>query len=195
MEKEILSIIGIILAFISYAPYLWKLLQGKIKPHAFSWLIWGLLTAIGFVAQLSDNAGPGAWITGISAAISVLIAIISYIKREHDSITKTDWLILTVSISAIPLWIITENPLWSVILVTLIDTIGFYPSFRKAYSRPDEELAFSFFIGGLKHLFSVFALAHYSVITTLYPASLVIMNFLYVSLVLIRRKMNKDNRN
>ena len=53
--KVILGVISIILALISFVPYLLDLIRNKTKPHIFSWLIWTLLMAIGFFAQMNNT--------------------------------------------------------------------------------------------------------------------------------------------
>lgn len=189
MEKEILGTLATLIAFASYAPYLWGIFKGYVKPHAFSWLVWGLLTAIGFFAQVSDNAGPGAWVTGFSAAITIFIACIAYFRNDRNYISKSDWYTFGAALLAIPLWLITDNPLWSVILITVIDALGFYPTFRKGFHLPHEELALSFFLSGFKFALALFALENFTLITALYPFSLVVMNGIFVCMLLIRRRM------
>ena len=71
---QFLGIAAVVVGLVSYIPYLWGLYRGKVRPHAFTWLLWGLLTAIAFAAQLSDGAGPGSWITGVTAVVSLGIA-------------------------------------------------------------------------------------------------------------------------
>ena len=187
MEKEILAIIGIILTLIGYSAYIYSIFKGETRPHPFSWFIWGVLTAIGFFAQIADNAGPGAWITGVSALITFFIAVIGYLKRADIVITRSDWITFVSAIAAIPLWLITETPLYSVILITTIDAIAFYPTFAKTWHRPDQELPIQTIMASLKFIISLFALNHYSIITVLYPLSLIIMNGVFLILLYGRR--------
>ena len=56
----LLGLASVIIGFVGYVPYLWGMYQGKVRPHAFTWLLWGLLTAIAYAAQLSDHAGAGS---------------------------------------------------------------------------------------------------------------------------------------
>lgn len=37
---------------------------------------------------------------------------------------------------ALPLWYITTDPLWSVVILTTLDLLGFAPTSRKAYVHP-----------------------------------------------------------
>lgn len=187
MEKEIFTAIGLLFMATSYIIYIHSIYKGDTRPHPFSWFIWGLLTMIGFVAQISDGAGIGALITLASAIISFGISVIGYIKRKNIVISRSDKWAFTLSLLAIPLWLITDTPLWSVILITLIDIAGFYPTFRKSWYAPEQESALSFSLGGFKHIFTVLALQNYSVITALFPFSLIIMNFSFLAMLYYRR--------
>src|SRR5580698_5703228 len=62
--KEILGASAILIGCISYVPYFRTIFSGKTKPHAFSWLVWGILTAIAFGGQIVGKGGAGAWVTG-----------------------------------------------------------------------------------------------------------------------------------
>ena len=57
----------------AHIPYLLTTLKGTNKPHIFTWVIWSLLTFIAFAAQVAGGAGPGAWVTGATGIICVII--------------------------------------------------------------------------------------------------------------------------
>ncbi len=76
-SSEILGALAVTIGMIGYAPYLWSIFKGRTKPHLFSWFIWGVLTAIAFAIQISEGAGAGAWVTGITAAVCFLITALS----------------------------------------------------------------------------------------------------------------------
>jgi len=191
-EKEIFTAIGLVLTFAGYLAYIYSIFKGNTRPHPFSWFIWGLLTAIGFFAQIADDAGPGAYITGVSAAFTLFIALVGAIKRNDIVITKNDWVTFVAALMAIPLWLVTETPLYSVIVITVIDAIAFYPTFAKTWHRPDQELPFQTVMAALKFVFSLFALNNYTGITVLYPLSLVIMNTAFIILLYWRRQVLKN---
>lgn len=185
--KTLLGITATLLALYSYIPYFRDIFAGKTKPHAFSWLVWFLLTAIAFAAQVKDDGGAGAWVTGFTAIIAFII-FITAITRGEKSITKSDWLCLVGSFLAMGLWAITDSPLTAVILITIIDALGFAPTFRKAFHKPQEETLITFALSAVKFVIAIAALGNYSAVTVLYPASLVLMNGLFVVMLIIRRK-------
>lgn len=187
LSPELIGTLSIILAIAGYYRYVQTMLQRKTKPHAFSWAIWALLTGIAFVAQVSDGAGAGAWAIGFTALVCGLISIFAFAGYGEKSITRGDWISLIFCLSAIPLWIITEDPLWSVLLITTIDMVSYYPTFRKSYIKPYEENLFHYSVATLKFVLSMMALENISIITALYPASLIFANVIFVMMVAWRR--------
>ena len=185
--KNLLSSIAIILTFIAFIPYIRSILQNEIKPHTFSWITWSSTTIIVFIAQLSEGGGAGAKPIGISGCISIIIAILSYIKRADNSITKTDWIFFVIAMSAIPLWYFTSNPLLAVILLTSSDIIGFFPTIRKAYIKPFEEQIMFFNIIATRNAISIAALEYYSLTTILFPAAIGLMCISFTTMIMIRR--------
>jgi hypothetical protein len=77
-EKEILGFLSVTVAFASYAIYAISIFKNKTRPHVFTWVIWGLSEAIAFSAQYSKGAGPGAWVTGVDAVVTLTIAVVAF---------------------------------------------------------------------------------------------------------------------
>jgi len=90
-------------------------------------------------------------------------------------------------LSAIPLWYYTKNPLAAVIIATIIDVLAYYPTFRKSYLKPKEEMIFSYIVSNAKHIMSLFAMSGYSMTTVLYPVALFIMNGALIGMLALRR--------
>ncbi len=86
-----LGVIATVMALISYVPYIRDMVAGRTKPHAFTWLVWASLTAIAFAGQISDGAGPGAWVTGFTATVSFAIFAVALRHGEKD-IAPMDWI-------------------------------------------------------------------------------------------------------
>lgn len=156
------------------------------KPHAFSYLVWGTVTAIAYVAQYSEKAGAGSWATGVSAIFCLGIGIIALFRGEKN-ITRGDWIAFFSTFLAIPLWIATSDPLWSVLLVTSIDATAYYPTFRKSYAKPNEELAFKYVLTAIKYLLSLFAIEHFTVVTSVYQFVSLFMELGLITMLLWRR--------
>ena len=185
--KEIIGVTAIAITFVGYIPYFRDIFRGKTKPHAFSWLVWGILNAIAFAGQISDNGGPGTWAVGLTAAALFAIFGLALFKGEKN-IKPFDWFCLASAGIALVPWLLTSEPLLSVILITIIDLFGFLPTVRKAYKKPHQETLSTFILNTLKYFLIVLALRQYTFVTTLFPAAVALMNGLFVAMLLVRRR-------
>ena len=188
MNKEILSIVAIALTLLAFYPYLRGILHGATKPHVFSWIIWGSTTFLVFLAQLQAGGGAGAWPIGVSGVISGWIAVMAYLKRGDVRISRADYLFFIAAMSALPLWHGTSDPTWAVAILTVVDLLGFGPTFRKAVLAPHTESLGFFSLFAARNGITVLALEKYSVATTLFPAAIGIACALLVLLIVYKRR-------
>lgn len=184
--KAVLGAIAVIVAFVSYVPYFRNMFAGRTKPHAFSWLVWGILNAIAFAGQTHDKGGAGSWSVGLTAAVMFFIFAVSLWLGERD-IRPFDWFCLVTALLSLIPWFLTSDPLISVIIITLIDALGFAPTVRKAYKKPGQETVATFVLSVIKYGLVVAALQKYTLVTLLFPVAVGIMNALFVLMLLVRR--------
>lgn len=169
--KAFLGMLAVALTFLAFLPYIRSISQGKTKPHVFSWIIWSSLTFVVFLAQLADQGGAGAWSIGVSGIITLVVALLAYHKKAEIDITRSDWVFFMAALSALPLWYVTANPLWAVLVLTTVDVLGLAPTLRKAYWHPFEEQAGFFMMMAVRNAVSIAALENYSLTTVLFPAT------------------------
>lgn len=187
LSKETLSLAAIALTFVAFIPYIRSIFNQHTKPHVFSWLIWSITTFIFFFAQLDDGAGVGAWPTGVSACITSFVAYLAYLKKADISISKTDSLFFVAAIASLILWYFTSEPLSAVVVLTLIDTLGFAPTFRKVYDQPYQEDRAFYALIALRNIIAISALEHFSATTVLFPAVIAFSCSLLLVLITYRR--------
>ena len=188
LYKEILSAIAIALTFAAFVPYIRAILGGTTRPHVFSWVIWGSTTFVVFLAQIEGKAGVGAWPIGVSGSITLFIACLAYVRRADITITKTDWFFFIPALSSLPLWYVTSDPLWAVVILTIVDVLGFGPTVRKAYSFPHSESLLFFALFAVRNVLVILALESYSVTTVLFPAVIAVACVSLVAMVRYRRR-------
>lgn len=185
--KIILGSIATIIGFASYIPYFRDIYSGKTKPHAFSWLVWSILTGIAFFAQVAKGGGAGSWVNGGTALMCLAVFIVALFKGEKN-IKTSDWLSLLGAFVGLLLWVLTDDPLLAVIIVTIIDAFGFIPTFHKSFYKPYEETLSTYIISSIKYFISLIALSSFNLSTWLFPASLAITNGLFVVMLIVRRR-------
>lgn len=186
--KETLSAVAIVLTFAAFVPYVRAIISGTTKPHVFSWVIWGATTFAVFLAQLEGEGGVGAWPIGVSGIITLFIAFLAYAKRSDITITKTDRLFFVSALSSLPLWYLTSDPLWAVVILTAVDLLGFGPTIRKAYRFPHSESVLFFALFAARNLLVIMALESYSVTTVLFPAVIAAACMLLMAMLTYRRR-------
>ncbi len=186
--KQLLSAISIAITLAAFYPYLRGILRGSVQPHVFSWIIWGSTTFIVFLAQLQGGGGVGAWPIGVSATITMGVAVLAYLKRADITITVADWVFFVAGMSSLPLWYFTTDPMWAVVLLTTVDVLGFGPTLRKAYADPHSESVLFFSMFMVRNLLVVLALESYSITTVLFPAAIAATCAAMITMLILRRR-------
>ena len=187
--KELFSAIAIALTFIAFFPYIRSILKDETKPHVFSWVTWGSTTFIVFLAQLKGGGGVGAWPIGLSGLITIVVAILAYLKKSDKTITLVDWYFFLSAMASLPVWYLTSDPLWAVVILTAVDVLGFGPTLRKAYFHPFEENLTFFSIFMVRNMIVIMALEYYSLTTVLFPAVIACACLTLIAMVILRRRM------
>ncbi len=188
--KLFFGIASTILAVVCFIPYFQDIFRRKTEPHTYSWLVWTILQTVGVMAQIKEGAGYGAWALGVGAFFCFAIFLLSF-KYGTKNISKFDLICLFASLGAIVIYFSIENPIWAIVAVSLIDFVGFLPTFRKGYEEPFTETASTFLMSGTANVLSLIALQNYNVTTVLYIASLFFTNISFVIMILLRRKLLK----
>lgn len=190
--KGVLSAVAIALTFMAFLPYMRAIIKGAIRPHVFSWVIWGTTTFVVFLAQLQADGGVGAWPVGVSGVVAIVIALLAFLKRGDIAITGTDWLFFILAMSSLPFWYLTADPLWAVVVLTTVDVLGFGPTIRKSFYQPFSESLLFFSLFATRNLIVILALESYSITTVLFPGAIAVACILLILLISYRRRVEAD---
>lgn len=189
--KDILGLLAILLTLGAFVPYIRSIHAGITRPHVFTWLIWGIATLVVFAAQVVSEGGAGAWSTGVSGSITCYIAFLAYRHRGDHRTTRLDWLFFAAAMAAIPCWYATSDPLPAVLILTTVDLLGYGPTLRKVYHRPQEEQVLLYVLTTIRNLMAMVATADYSLTTLLFPAAGSVGNVIVIVLIVVRRRQPK----
>ncbi len=190
--KFLLGYSALIIGFISYLPYYRDIFKNKTKPHAFSWFLFALLSFIGFAAQKSEGGGAGVWVTGISGVMCLGVFILALYKGTRNFALVDKIFLILALLTLIP-WMLTKDPLISVILISLIDVFSFIPTIRHGYQYPHEETVVTFMLSSVKFILGILALQVYTISTWLYPASIALTTVVFVTILIYRRRQLSFN--
>lgn len=171
----IFAIISGIFSFVSSTIFLTQMLQRKIQPHAFTFLVWLITQGTAIAAILVGGGGVGALGLIISEFFMLLVFVLSFWYGTKN-ITRADAIMLAVALLSIVLWWQVDNSFYAVLLVVFIDIVGYGPTIRKTYVNPDSERMLPWLLGAGNMCFGLLALESYSILTVAYPAALGIGN-------------------
>ncbi len=184
--KAVVGLLAVGLNIVAFLPYIVDTIRGKTKPHIYSWLIWTLITGIVFIGQHGEGAGAGAWVTGCTTAINLIILLLA-LKKGSTDITLADKLCLGSALIILVLWVLSSSMLLSILLVTLVDTVAFIPTIRKSLKAPEEETFITYPLSTLRCVLGIVAIESYTIITCVYPVAMLAM-YALITLILIYKK-------
>jgi len=188
--KEILGIITVIMAFVGYAPYLRNTFSGKTKPHIVSWFLWTVVSFLAFGLQWSKGAGAGAY-ANFAMGFICLVLFLASLKRGTKQIKAVDIICLIMAMAAIVLWLVVHQPVWSIILVVVIDIFSFTPTIIKSWNNPWQETLFTWMLSIVRQGLILLSLREINFVTALFPAYCITANTLFCTLLVTRRKVIK----
>ena len=186
----IISLIVVVLTFVGYVPYVKDIILKKTTPHAFTWFVFTLAGFIGYFLQVFGGAGVGAWGLLTACVFCLVIFILSLWHGERD-IKKIDIVFLILSIASLFLWLVVKQPVWSVILAVIVEVLGIVPTIRKSWNKPYSETLSNYEVASFRHGLSIFALQKFNILTVLYPVSWTLVNIIFSTILIVRRKTFK----
>lgn len=189
--KQALGIITIILAFIGYIPYFRDTLLGKTKPHIISWLLWTIVSFVAFGLQWSKGSGSGSYANFAMGIISLTLFFLS-LRNGRINIKKTDIFSFIMALIAIFLWLVVDQPVWSILLVVLIDFFSFIPTLRKSWNHPRQETLSTWILTDIRHLLALFSIQSINFVTIFFPLYAFICNMFFITELIVRRRVTKD---
>ncbi len=184
--KFIFIVVAISLMLYSYIPYFVDMFAGKTKPHIYTWIIWFITQGTASAAAIyggSGMTGFGLW----SGTFMVFLVVISSLKFGTKNITISDTISLCLALFSVILWWQMKNPLPAVLMVSLIDGLGYIPSFRKTWQDPNSETPSFWLVICLSTIFTLLANTNFSLITTFYLIVMTICNFIMFSISYFRK--------
>jgi hypothetical protein len=187
--KVFLAIIAASLAVVGNVPYVRDILRGRVEPHAYTWLVWTLVTGITLFGQLAKGAGVGAMPAAVSLIFTFSIFLFS-LKYGLKYITRIDTLFLLLALLGVVSWVVTKDPTLSVIIAVGVDLIAFIPTLRKTWRYPRTEVSLLYMMNVARHILALFALEAYNIATTLHSIAMIVMNTAMTLIILMRSKQD-----
>lgn len=182
--------IAAILAIVGNIPYIVDIFKGRVQPHAYTWFVWTLVTAIVFFGQVAKGAGIGALPTAASGMFTLVIFLLS-LKNGFKLITKIDTLFLIFALAGIIPWVITKDPTISVVIAVAIDLTAFIPTLRKTWLKPSTESPLLYGSNVLRHILALLSMQTYNIATMLHSIAMLMTNTAMTILLVTTKPQEK----
>lgn len=180
------------MAVVGNVPYVVDVFKKKVQPHAYTWFVWSLVSAIIFFGQLAKGAGIGALPTFASEIFTLVIFLLS-LRYGFKKITLVDTFFLFLALIGIGLWILTKDPTISVIIAVCIDLVAFVPTILKTWTYPRTETPLLYFMNVTRHALALFSLQAYNIATTLHSIAMITTNSI-MTVIMLTRKGKPDGK-
>lgn len=185
--KLVFAVLSTIITIAAYYPYIRDIFLKKTKPHAYTWLIWGITQGTATAALIYGGGNLGAMSLLVGTIMVIAIFLLS-LKFGTRNITKSDTLVLIIGLLAIIVWWQLKNPLLAVVMVTVIDALGFLPTYRKSFVDPWSETISFWGAMAISNVLALLAIAEYNSLTVTYLIMLTVANTILLTLCISRRK-------
>lgn len=186
--KLVFAVIACILVVVGgFLPYIRDIYRGKTKPHAYTWLIWTITQGTALVGLWQGHGGLAVVAMAIGVSMSIFVIGLSF-RYGTRNITRADTIILIASLLAIGVWWQLHNPLLALVMVSLIDIVGYIPSFRKTYEEPWTETSLTWGVFIITNVLIMLSLDEYNFMTLFYLVSITAANAILLSICLVRRR-------
>lgn len=187
LTTQFFSGMAIFMSILAYFVYVYSIYKGKSKPHIYSWFSWFIVILIGGLAQHQvDESGSSSMVLYVTAFCYLTIALYACFMKNKN-ITRNDTYIFAGALCAIPMWLLTKNPLWALFILMIIDVLCFCPTIRKTYHKPYSEDLAAYSFAALSYTFMIFAVVAPTMESIIYPIFLASLEFSFVLFVLIIR--------
>jgi hypothetical protein len=185
--RDALGLLSVALAILAAVVYIAQTLRGEVRPHPLSWFLFGILSLTGYLVQRDEGARQGSWTLLAMTVICFLFVAVS-VARGERSFSRREWAFLVAGGAVFVVYLFTRQANVAAALTTLVDALGYGPTFVRGWSQPKKDSAASFALNGVKFVPSLMAMDPISFATSFYPATLMVLNAAVAIMLVMRRR-------
>lgn len=186
-----LGVLSVLLAVLAATVYVLQTLRGEVRPHPLSWFMFGILSATGYWVQRDQGVNQGSW-TLLAMTIICFVFVVASVVRGERQFSKQEWAFAVAGGAVFVVYLFSRKANFAVALTTVVDVLGYGPTFVRGWAYPRRDSVASFALNGAKFVPSLMAMDPISFATSFYPATLMMLNAaVSIMLVLRRRKLGE----
>jgi hypothetical protein len=181
--------LGPIATIIGGFAYIRDTIRGTTKPNRVTWLLWSVTPIIAMFAMLSSGVTWAALPVFFSGFVPLLVFLSSFVnKNSYWKTTYFDYICGGLSLMALVLWWLENNPVYAIIFSLLSSVLAIVPTIYKAYKYPESESCAAFIAGAFNGITALLVVHSWRFTECAFPLYLII-NSTILSSVCYRTKL------
>jgi hypothetical protein len=184
---DALGLLSVALAILAAIIYILQTLRGEVRPHPLSWFLFGILSLTGFLVQRGEGVRQGSW-TLLAMTVICFLFVAASVARGERSFSPREWAFAVAGGAVFVVYLFTRQSNVAAALTTLVDALGYGPTFVRGWSQPKKDSVASFALNGVKFVPSLMAMDPISFATSFYPATLLVLNAAVAIMLVMRRR-------
>jgi hypothetical protein len=191
---EFLVIIAVFASIVTAGLYIHSMYRGYAKPNRVTWLMWSIAPFIVITAGIHSGVTWAVIPVFMSGFGPFLIFIASFFfKGAYWKLGAFDYLCGVISVLALLLWVITQQPVISIALAIISDTMAAVPTFTKTWSNPETESIWPFITGTFNAITSLIVAVTWNFTEIAFPIYLFALNILLIILIYRKKYLNSSD--
>ncbi len=183
-----LSFLGATFYLVGFVPYMYHVFHGRVVPHAFSWTVWAILSAINTYVLFASTGGDFSLVTPLTRTLMICFgAIVAWFFIKRIVLTLFDYMCLLFAVIVFAIaW--RFGAVNAIIPTIIVDILVLAPTLKKIWINPDSEDAFAWLLVVFSQACTLLALGTYTFETTLFWFYVMCMNAC-VAFFIVRRRV------
>lgn len=187
MLLPLLGVAAAVVSLVDLVPYARDTLRHVTRPHRGTWLIWSILGATGFAAQLADGGTWSLLMVGVEAASTALVFALS-LRFGMGGIGTYDLCLTSTAVLGVAGWAISSHPVVATACVIAADAVGVALMLPKTWRDPWSETLSTYWLAGTAGALSAAAVGALDVSLLLYPVYFSLANGGTAGVIAYRRR-------
>ena len=123
-----------------------------------------------------------------SQTIICFLFVAASVARGERSFSRREWAFAVAGGAVFILYLFTRGANVAAALTTIVDALGYGPTFVRGWAYPRKDSVTSFALNGAKFVPSLLAMDPISFATSFYPATVLVLNTAVAIMLLMRRR-------
>lgn len=189
MFQTIMSWLAFGLVMAAFVPYARAILRKETKPAIASWIIWGMLDYITFVAMWKQGVVNGQI---LGACTGVLVIVLLAFRHGTAGWGKLDTFCLIGGFSGIGIWLTLDSPFLGMVASLFVVFTASIPTFVNGWKHPENENKMGWLLFWLSCFPAIAGVKAWMIVDLAQPVTFLVIETAMVYLLFVRPRFRPE---